>query len=354
VEEFPGKLVFRASLLIILEDRELETNLLNKLTDISETEKVALRKKILIFGFFLMVSVILWLVLTLSKNFDDQINYPVSYKNFPESKALIDDLPDHLTLNVSASGFTLLRYRLSSRYIPISFSVNSFKMNRLSNADSTSFYIETRLALEHISSQLSSEFVINKISPDTLIFRFARIASKKLPVKQAFTFQLDKQLILREPLKFYPDSVLASGPDFIIDTLQSIFTEATQVGKISKDCTREIKLNPVKYIYVREEIISAGFSIEQFTEKTLQVPVEIINIPRSIRMQAFPRFISLTCQVGLSNYEKLEASLFKAQVNYREIITEKANKLTVNLVKQPDFIQACRFTPKTVEYIIEK
>lgn len=332
----------------------LETSFLNKLSSFTEIEKIAFRKKFLLFVFFLSVSVILWLLIALSKQYSDQVNYPVHYKNFPESKVLIGDLPDHLRLNVNADGFTLLRFRFSSRYIPISFSVNSFKMNRLPGADSSSFYIETRLAREHIASQLSSDFKIIKIIPDTLIFRLSGVVSKKVPVLPVFKYQLEKQQILKNQIIITPDSVMASGPDFIIDTMRAVYTKDADLGTISKTDAVEVNLQEIKYIYFKEVSVNAGFAIEQFTEKTVQIPVEIINLPGNLRMQAFPRYVQLICQVGLSNYESLEGSMFRAQVDFQEIREDRSNKLKVMITKQPVFIQAMRFSPKVVEYIIEK
>ncbi len=332
----------------------MESSFLNKFSGFTETEKIAFRKKVLIFGFFLTVSVILWLIIALGKQYNDTISFPVNYKNFPESKVLIDDLPDNLTLNVNADGFTLLRFRLSSRFTPISFSVNSFQMNRLPGPDSSSFYIETRLARDHITSQLSNEITLNRISPDTLVFRFSEVKSRKVPVIAAFRYQLDKQLILRNSLAFDPDSVVASGPDFILDTLTAVYTDDSDVGKISRSTSRNVDLKSIRFVYFRESEVNVGFDIEQFTEKTMNIPVEIANLPKRLHMQAFPRYIQLTCQVGLSNYEKLEPSHFRAHIDYNEIAAAQGSKLKVVISKQPAFVQAVRFNPKTVEYIIEK
>ncbi|MCB8995230.1 MAG: YbbR-like domain-containing protein [Bacteroidales bacterium] len=332
----------------------MDSNFLHRFSAFTETEKIALRKKIIIFLFFLVVSVILWLFIALSKPYDDQINYPVNYKNFPESKVLIGDLPDHLILSVRANGFTLLRFRLSSKYMPISFSVNSFKMNRLPGADSSYFYIATRYARDYVSTQLSPDFTINKISPDTLVFRFGKVSSKKVPVLPDIVYELDKQLILKAALILDPDSVLVSGPDFIVDTLRAVYTQKKDLGKIKKTLKRDVDLEKIKYVYFKESEVQIGFPIEQFTEKTIQVPIEIINRPENVHLQAFPRTIQLTCQVGLSNYEKLDASMFRAQVNYLDAVSTETNKLVVSITRQPVFIQALRYTPLTVDYIIEK
>ena len=58
--------------------------------------------------------------------------------------------------------------------------------------------------------------------------------------------------------------------------------------------------------------------------------------------------------VGLSDYEKIQAHLFKAVVDYFSIENNISNKLKVDLVKFPDYISSIKFNPKNVEYIIEK
>ncbi len=332
----------------------MNSGFFNRFSKFSTKEKIAFRKKATIFSFFLLLSVIFWFMNALSKNYTTTIDYPVRYRNFPEDKIMIGNLPDHLSLEVNAHGYTLLRYRLSSRYIPLVFNVRSFTMNRLSSADSGVYYIETRFARNYIAKQLSSEFNIMDIKPDTLIFRFSSVASKRVPVEPRVSFHLEKQLILKQQPYLIPDSVNISGPDFLIDTISRVYTKPLDAGLISQSVSRSLDLAKSDHISLGREKVKIRFEVEKFTEKTLSVPVVVINLPDSMSLKTFPQDIQVTCQVGLSNFEKLQPSMFRITVDFKEAETGLEKKLKVEMVKQPDFIRSVKYSPRSVEYLIEK
>jgi len=315
---------------------------------------VAFKKKALIFGFFLVLSTALWFMNALGDYYTTEIRFPVRYKNFPNQKLQIGNPPENLTIRVRARGSIILRNRIGARYTPISFNVNSFTMNRLAGRDSAAYFLQTIYTREYIANQLSSEFEIISISPDTLFFRFASMKSKRVPVRAGFTYKLDRQLILKSPPALSPDSVMVSGPDYIVDTLRFIGTENTDLGIISRNTENTVGLDTLKYINTKTREINVMFDVEKFTEKTVQVPITAVNIPSNLKLQTFPHNIQVTCQVGLSNYDKLQANYFRAQVNYNEIIQTKPARIKVDLVNSPPFVQAVDFNPRTVEYLIER
>ena len=95
----------------------MESGILHKIINFTADEKIAFRKKAIIFSFFLVLSVIFWFMNVLSKNYVAAINYPVRYIDIPEGKVLIGDTPDYLSLKVSTSGYRIIRHKLSSRYL---------------------------------------------------------------------------------------------------------------------------------------------------------------------------------------------------------------------------------------------
>jgi hypothetical protein len=332
----------------------VNSGIFNKFSQISENEKVAFRKKALIFAFFLVISIIFWFINKLSYEYTQEISYPIIYKNFPSQKVQVGNPPENLNLKVIANGYTLLWYKLSSKYIPISLSVDQFTFHRLSGKDTSSFFLQTIYARDYIARQLSSKFEILAIAPDTLFFRFANMKSGIIPVKPQFTYQLEKQMILKADPVINPDSILVSGPDYIIDTLSGLETLDIDLGIIARSKVISVNMKETKNIYFRQNKVKVSFDIEKFTEKTIQIPIVVSNLPDNLKLQTFPPNIQLVCQVGLSNYEKLQSNFFKVQVDYKEIAKAESDKLKVELVKQPDFIRIVNFTPKTVEYLIEK
>ena len=145
-----------------------------------------------------------------------------------------------------------------------------------------------------------------------------------------------------------------SGPDYIIDTISRVYTKPLDAGLISQSVSRSLDLAKSDHVSLGREKVKIRFEVEKFTEKTLSVPVEVINLPDSMSLKTFPHDIQVTCQVGLSNFEKLQPSMFRMMVDYKEAETGQEKKLKVEMVKQPDFIRSVKYSPRSVEYLIEK
>lgn len=328
-------------------------DLVKRFTKVSERKKITLNRRVVIFFFFLLLSILFWFLTALNKEYVTTISYPVRYIRFPENKILVNDVPDKLELTVNASGFVLLSYQLRSRLTPIIFDVNSFSPNTFRN-DPSSVYILSSYAKEGISRQLSSEIKILDIRPDSLIFRFAERVKKLVPVNLRLSFSFEKQFMQVGPYTLEPDSVTISGPEVIVDSIDEVETEELVRSGINKSFDLEIKIRPIKKIDLDPVEIWLQVPVEKFTEASLKIPIEVVNIPDSLVLRTFPGEVNITCQVGLSAYETLNEHLFRAVVDYADAGTMLGSKLQVNLVRVPDYIQSLNYSPKSVEYILEK
>ncbi len=326
-----------------------ETGVFNKWPTFTEREKLQLRKKILMFSFFLMLSVIIWFLNALSKNYNTEIKYPVSYSKFPQGKVLIDEPPDHLLLRVNAHGYALLRYKLVNRPVPVNFKVSAFTMNSMAD-DPTRFYILTRYAREQVSKQLPSEFELLDILPDTLNFHFARNIRIKLPVKAVLDFTVDKQFTTKNDIVLTPDSIWVTGPDVILDTMEYMRTREMNLGVLSKSFEGKLIIDSPKYINSERDNVNCSVELERYTEVVVDVPLEVLHLPDSIAIQTFPPRIRINATVGLSKFERVTPSAFKAQVDYNEVLEGKT-RLTVKLTRVPDFLMNKDYNPKSVEYL---
>jgi len=331
----------------------LENKIFDRISNLIQREKIGLRRKGLIFSFFLLIAFFIWFLKALEKNYSTVIDYPVRYRDLPENKALLGDVTDHLELTVNAHGYVLLQHRISSRYIPLVISLESFRLNNFGSNQSGFSYLETRYLNEYIQNQLGSDFEILDVSPDTLVFPFAELVKKNLPVRADLDFQLDQQIILKGNYLLEPDTVEVTGPDYLLDTMQEVVTRHKDLGLIAESDKYDLIPLLPSSVRSRPETIRASLEVEKFTEKTMNVPVTMMNVPDSLRVLTFPQHVSLTCRVGLSNYEKLQAAAFRVVVDYNQIRQEE-NRLPINLGRVPEYVQSVSFTPKTVEYLIEK
>ncbi|KPL13815.1 MAG: hypothetical protein AMS26_13100 [Bacteroides sp. SM23_62] len=316
-------------------------------------KKITLNRRVLIFFFFLLLSILFWFLTAMNKDYMTSISYPVRYIRFPEKKVLVNDIPDRLELTVNAGGYTLLRYQLQSRINPIIFDVNSFSLNTVLG-DPATLYILTSYAKDRIAKQLSSEIEILGISPDSLFFQFADKVSKKIPVKPSLDISFEKQYMQVGPYLVEPDSVTISGPELMIDTIEMVCTVPVIMSDVNRSFDMELEMQPLHKVEYDPLEVWIQVPVEKFTEASLKVQIEVINMPDSLILRAFPPAVTVSCQIGLSAYETLNEHLFRAVIDYAEVGNMLGNKLQVKMIKMPVYIQSVNFTPKSVEYIVER
>ena len=317
---------------------------------LSEGKRLQWRRKLLLFSFFLGLSVLIWTLNALSKNYTTEIKYPIDYTNHPEAQVLISKLPDFLGLKVNAHGYALLRYKLMNRPVPISFRVSTYTMNRFSE-DSSKFFLLTRYAREQISRQLPSELELIELSPDSLIFQYASEAEKLIPVIPALSFEIEKQFTILGDVQLKPDSILVTGPDIFLDTLTRLVTESKELGTLKKSYTETLGIFKYPGFKYETDKVECSIDLEKLTEVQLYVPIQIVGLPDSMRMQTFPPRIRVSGVVGLSNYDRISQESFWAEVSYSQVMENK-KRIQVDLKKYPDLLINLDFYPQAVEYLL--
>lgn len=312
-------------------------------------------QKILVFLFFVALSALIWFFNALGKNYSTFISFPVRYTNIPSNKVLTNDLPNRLLLKVNAKGNIILKYKLRSNINPVVFDVKSFASERSSDGDINSFHILTSLTRDRLQSQLDGEVQITDIEPDTLFFELAETTSKKVPVIPEVNISLQKQYMQKGDIQTSPDSVLISGPAKIIDTIQYVRTQELVLNNITDTVRKSIDIVSIPSINYALEEVNIMIFVERFTESELKIPIRVNNLPDTIQLKTFPRQVTTTFKVGLSDYQKISQEMFRAVVNFDStLLINPPNKLDVKLEKYPGFVSSVNYYPTDVDYILEK
>lgn len=304
------------------------------------------------FSVFLLISLFIWFLNALSKSYTSVIEYPLTYTDFPEDRVFVGDLPEHLALRINAHGYAILRYKTFRKPVPISFKVSTFTLTR-PGQDSSRAFILTRYIREQVSQQLPAEMQLLQIQPDTLHFHFARRVTRMVKILPDFTFNVENQFTLKDGIILNPDSVEVTGPDLILDTLRYVYTVKSDLGDLSKNFSDKVRLRRISDLEYSRLKINCSFELERFTEVQLTIPIEVLNQPDSIVLQTFPSRIKLTCNVGLSKYERVDGNLIKAVVDYTDI-TDATKVLDVDIQNIPVYLISSEYYPKTVEYLMSK
>jgi hypothetical protein len=313
-------------------------------------KKIKNDQRIVIFAICLLIATGLWFLDALGKNYSATVSYPVRYINPPENLFLISQPPSKFELTVEAHGFTLLRHKLSLSSSPIILNLNSITQN--SSGKGSTYTLRTETLIRHISEQISNEITIIDISPNTIELAFDSLASKKVPVTASVQTEFKPQFYRRGIITVEPESLRISGPASVLDTIHYLKTKHTKITEIDSDIEKRVQLSPPKKTSLSEKTVTLKIPVEKFTEKKINLPIQVKNKPLEARIKLFPSEAEVSFLVGLSDYENINSSDFKAFVDYKQAGSNRET-LDVIIDKQPPFIKIFRVSPQSVEFLIE-
>jgi hypothetical protein len=133
-----------------------------------------------------------------------------------------------------------------------------------------------------------------------------------------------------------------------------VSTKEVKFKKLNQKVSKKVSLIPINQVSFSKRYVMLSLPVEKYTEITVKVPVTIDNQPDSVKLLFIPKAVDVKCNVVLSKYFTLSPSMFKADVDYTQINSSLSKKLKIKLSMVPDFVKLVDYTPKYVEYIIEK
>jgi hypothetical protein len=154
-------------------------------------------------------------------------------------------------------------------------------------------------------------------------------------------------------VKVAPDSILITGPASKIGPTYEWPTATLTLKDLKDDYKGFVELKtPPAEINLNLQRVDVQVPVEQVTEKTLFVKIQVKNADREYRL--FPSQVRLTCNVGLSHFNSLRSEDFKAEVDLSNVELQEGNTVPVMVNLQPTIVSNVRFLPKVVEFYTVK
>ena len=324
-----------------------------KISDIPgyfKIERLKNDKRIVVFLVCLLIATVFWFLNALSKDYTTTVSYPVKYVNPPSNHFVSNKLPSRFELQVEAHGFTLLRHKLSISLSPIV--INLTQITRDLEASSGRYSIRTANLLNSVSDQISKEVTVSSIRPEYFSIILDSLKTKSVPVRLNADLKFKPQFNLKKPVTITPDTVSITGPAILLDSIYFLETEFRSYENLDTETEKQLTISHPENTSVKPEKVSINIPVEKFTEKELRIPVQVKNNPENVKIKLFPADISVSFMVGLSEFENVTSSDFVATVDYNSI-QNNIESIDVKIEKNPSYIEILRFSPETVEYLIE-
>ena len=294
---------------------------------------------------FLSASLLFWLLINLSKEYTTEVNINLVYTNLSIKKTIIDTPVKKIPLLIKGNGFKLI----SSSFTSNSIELDLKKINKKKHND---YFFLTKNLHSEIQNQLRSGIELIQVERDTVPLKIGILHSKKIPLKTNLNINFQLGHDLSTPIIVKPDSVLISGEQSLLKTINFLNLEEINLENLSEST----EINSIIDIpqNVKTNITSAKISIivDKFTEGEIEVSVLVKNAPKGINI--FPKKVKIIYKVGLKNFNKINAHLFKIECDYNQIKIKENSYLTPKLIKSSDLITLVRIVPEKIDFLVHK
>ncbi|MBR9831501.1 hypothetical protein GYB57_05085 [bacterium] len=312
--------------------------------------KNRLKKKISIFLFCLISASLFWLLNALSKDLTLGIEYNCIYQHSDSSFAITNQPPKKIKVYTYGSGFNLIGEALFWNKKELRIDVDESNLDRDGNQ-----IIPTKTLVNEISNQLGSNISVESIYPEFLTIHMQPLQRKKVAVKLRHELSFAPQIRLKDSIVSQPQFVEIFGPSDQLDSIRYVTTELIKENDIKSDFKTVAKLesNLGPYIRTFPSSVEVEVKTERFTEKTIELPIKVINLPDEVRLRTLPAAVEIKVLVSNSMFELLKADDFIAFVDYDQA-NKEISKLKVSVKQEGVDVEIIKVSPEKVEYLIKK
>lgn len=316
-------------------------------------DKTKLRKPLIqkgplkTFLFFLGFSTMVWFFVQFSKEYSEIVEFPIAYANVPKDKIFFNDSPQILNLRLQDNGINIAFRKIFPKKLIIDISE--------AREEEGVLIYDLEQHKPSILSQLNIDFEDVNFLQEGIRIKFEQRTVKLVEVVPDIDLGFSVGYSALDKIEIDPDSVTVSGPQNIIDTLQQVRTENLKLRNISQDMEGTVKLdksNLGKLNFYQDEI-HYSLRTDKFTEGKVQIPVELINIPKNMNVVIFPKDVTVYYQVSLSEFDKIKSEGFKVVADFKKA-QDGNGFLIAQIVKQPKLVNNLRLNEQKIQYVIKR
>lgn len=295
----------------------------------------------------LFLAVAAWLFMALNNKYIYTAKTVIIFKNTPTKRAFYPLQSDTVDLQVEGTGWQLLFSRL--RINPSSVVVSLSQLN-------TKDFITFSDQLYNVNRQLESTQKVISVRPDTLYFDFTKRTVKKVSINLVSKLDFISQYGISSDIILNPKYVKVAGPAEELSKITVWPTDTLKLNKIQGSTTVRIGLQHSihKNVSIYPSSVEVKLPVDEFTEKTVEVPLKIINNKNYNSIKLYPKKIKVTFLVALGNYSQVNENFITATVDVNEWQELAHKQFTVKITEFPDYCELININPSKVDFVVEK
>ncbi|QXV65076.1 YbbR-like domain-containing protein [Mucilaginibacter sp. 21P] len=305
------------------------------------------RRRLSVFVTCLVFAVFAWLFTALSNTYKFTIRQIINYKNLPQKRAFYPLQADTVSAIVQGTGWQMLFSKVDYNNKPINVDLHTLE---------TKNFIVISQQLKQINAKKDLNHEIIALNPDTLFFDFSNRIIKRVPVEVVSDIQYQKQFSQSNDLMIKPRYVTISGPAEVLAKITSWKTDTVKLQNANEDFIGRIALQKPKEgnLAVIPRAVTLTIPVDEYTEKTLEIPVKVINNQRYYDIKVFPQKVKVTFTTSLTDYPEMNEDDFEAVADLDLWRHNGYNTLPVKVTRMPSYSKVTKIEPQVIDFIIKK
>lgn len=287
----------------------------------------------------------LWLVVRMNKTYDHAYDIPLQIINNNPNKILKYPVTKKVRVEFLGRGVDLMRLQFYDivYVVDISDVKDHISINLTEHPEFVHFPEDITVPVKSI------------IRPQQIVLQLDDSREKLVPVKIKADVKTSPGFsLIHSTVK--PDSILIRGPATFMDTLTHISTKSKSFKDISSQFSEEfeIRKNPQFYADYRTEKVMVNFDVQRLAEKELlNVPVEVVNVPRQYEVVPLPSFVKLYIKGGEKVLADAEKEDFRVVINFNRDLLQGDKRVPASIHTDLQVIYV-ESRPAQFELVIQK
>ena len=297
-------------------------------------------------AFFL--AMLLWLFVVSGDQYTMMLDLPIEARNLNSQKTYLEEVPGYASVILKGKGRDLFKSYILQNYSDIKLVLDldgiSQEYEFILND-----YFEKNPRKVVIPPSHNVSF-IEVVYPNRINIRLDEIMEKKVPIISNISSLVKDGYLQIGNAQFEPDSLIIIGPKVELNKINEVHTAKDTLFNLSKSIRGTIDLiSQNRLIKFSLRKINYFLDVQQISERIIvDIPVNVINKVRGIRVFPSPQTVSLTVVGGVNQIADIEPNDISVIVDFKSWKLEK-NFYIPKIAVPFDILNWKDLSPRTIE-----
>ena len=298
-------------------------------------------------GAFLL-AMLLWLFVVSGDQYTMMLDLPIEARNLNSQKTYLEEVPGYASVILKGKGRDLFKSYILQNYSDIKLVLDldgiSQEYEFILND-----YFEKNPRKVVIPPSHNVSF-IEVVYPNRINIKLDEIMEKKVPIISNIRSLVKDGYLQIGNTQFEPDSLIIIGPKVELNKINEVHTAKDTLFNLSKSIRGTIDLiSQNRLIKFSLRKINYFLDVQQISERIIvDIPVNVINKVRGIRVFPSPQTVSLTVVGGVNQIAEIEPNDISVIVDFKSWKLEK-NFYIPKIAVPFDILNWKDLSPRTIE-----